>query len=380
MHLGEQLNHIQDLGKRFVRQFVELPAQHLLGIGRSNVRRLPGTTPGTLFIDPAAAPTRLRVVCFNAGDVRTLDNPDLATLDQARRSSERIWVDVTGFGSDRLLSQIGKRFGLHPLTLADLVNREPQTKCDRIVGVQLVVTQVPQLDPDNGHPGLGPLGLAWGDGWLLSFRERGSSLFAPIHERLDREPSRLRTEPLDYLAQALLDVAVDSFFPVIEAIAARIDESENAVLDGRGAGVIPDIHDQRRALISLSRLCWRQRDLLARLLREEAGFRPEIRIYLQDVHDRTIQLQDMVDATRELAASLVELHLLISTQHSNRVMETLTIMASIFIPLTLISGIYGMNFEYMPELRWPWGYPMALGLMVIVGLGLYGLFRLRFRR
>jgi len=378
MSITDQLNQLQDLGRRFVRQLVELPAQHLLGIGRSGARRPPGTVPGTLFIDPDATPTRLTAVCFRAGEVETLTDPDLATLQRARARCDRIWLDVTGFGSDQMLKDIGREFELHAMMLADLVNREPQTKTDSANGVHLVITQVPLLDPDSGQPGLDTLGLALGKDWLLSFRERQSGLFLPIYERLENPESRLRTDPLDYLAYALLDIAIDSLFPVLEAIAARIDQSEDRVLEGRGSEILPEIHDQRRALIALGRLCWRQRDLLSRLLREEAMFRPQLRIYLQDVHDRTTQLHDMVEATRELAASLVELHMSLSAQRSNQAMQTLTVMASIFIPLTFIAGIYGMNFENMPELGWEWGYFAALGLMAAIGIGLYLWFRRRF--
>ncbi|NEZ04085.1 magnesium/cobalt transporter CorA [Wenzhouxiangella sp. XN201] len=378
MSLTDQLNHLQDLGKRFVRQLVQLPAHHLLGLTLAGARRPPGTVPGTLFIDPDAMPTRMTVVCFRGSEVETLRNPDLASLRRARTQCERIWVDVTGFGSDELLKAIGQEFALHPMMLADLVNREPQTKTDSADGTHLIVTQVPQLDPESGQPGLDTLGLALGDGWLLSFRARQSALFAPIHDRLGRPESRLRTDPLDYLGYALLDVAIDSLFPVLEAVAARIDQTEDEVLDGRGEDILPAIHDQRRALIALGRLCWRQRDLLSRLLREETVFRQELRIYLQDVHDRTIQLQDMVDATRELSASLIELHMSLSAQSSNKAMQTLTVMASIFIPLTFMAGIYGMNFEYMPELDWEWGYFGLLGLMGVIGLGLYIWFRRRF--
>lgn len=378
MGITDQLNHLQDLGKRFVHQLVALPAQHLLGVALSGARRPPGTVPGTLFIDPEAAPTRLTAVCFRGSEVEILTDPDLATLRDARANSDRLWIDLTGFGSDETLKAIGQEFVLHPLMLADLVNREPQTKTDSAEGVHLVVTQVPQLDPENGHPGLDTLGLALGDDWLLSFRERQGGLFSPIYDRLERPDSRLRTDPLDYLAYTLLDVAIDNLFPVLEAIAARIDQTEDQVLEGRGTEILSEIHDQRRGLIALSRLCWRQRDLLSRLLREETMFRPQLRIYLQDVHDRTTQLQDMVDATRELAASLIELHMSLSAQRSNQAMQTLTVMASIFIPLTFVAGIYGMNFENMPELGWEWGYFGALGLMAVLGVGLYMWFRRRF--
>jgi magnesium transporter len=160
-------------------------------------------------------------------------------------------------------------------------------------------------------------------------------------------------------------------------LADQIDLVEEKVMDGQGQASMSEIHSHRRVLIMLGRLFWRQRDLLARLLRDEEIFRQETQIFLRDVYDGTVQLLDMVETTRELAASLVEIHLSISANRSNQIMQTLTITASIFIPLTFIAGIYGMNFEVMPELSHPLGYPAVLALMLTVSAGLLLWFRRR---
>lgn len=366
----------RDLGSRFLHSMIEMPIQRLLGRQHPS-RHRPGAGPGTLFIAPDAAPTRIRLVRIDAEGVERLDQPDAAAIEQARRRGGRLWLDVTGFADDELLRELGRLFDLHPMTLADLVNVNRQSKVDTVGETGLIITQILQLGADDHPPDIVQLGLVMQGDVLLSFRERAGPLFDPVLERLERPTSRLRSEPMDYLGQALLDVAVDAAFPVVEALADRIDDIDDRIMAGEGQQLMVEIHGQRRALITLSRLLWRQRDLMARLLRDETVFRRETQIYLRDAYDRTIQLLDMIETTRELAASLVEIQLSISANRSNQIMKTLTIMASIFIPLTFVAGVYGMNFEWMPELGWKAGYPLVLLFMLIVSLGLLLWFRRR---
>jgi magnesium transporter len=301
----------------------------------------------------------------------------LVAIAQARATGSRLWLDVAGLADDAKLRELAELFGVHPLTLADLVNVSRQTRLESLDGISVMVTQFLQLDGEERAPNVVQLGLVLVGDVVLSFRERPGPVFDTILERLQRPSSRLRTEPLDYLVQALLDVAVDGAFPVVEALADRIDDIEDRILAGQGQNLMIEIHGQRRALITLGRLLWRQRDLLARLLREEQMFRSETRIHLRDIHDRSVQLLDLVETTRELAGSLVEMQLSISANRSNQIMKTLTIMASIFIPLTFIAGVYGMNFEWMPELGWKAAYPLVLLFMLGVALGLLLWFRRR---
>ena len=376
MSVSDQIHQLQQMSKRFVEALVSTPIPQLLG-RRAHPDRAAGAPPGALYIDPDAAPTKVRAWLIDGPELSLVKDPDIDAIKRARDSGTRLWVDVAGFADDERLRAIAECFGLHPMSLADLVNVERQTKVDNLDGQDLLLVQVLHLAREHAQPGLGQLGLVMMDQVVLSFRERNDALFAPIEARLERPSSRLRSEPLDYLACALLDVAVDASFPVVEALADAIDEIEIKVMSGHGQDVMSEIHRQRRALITLGRVFWRQRDLLARLLRDEQVFRHQTHIFLRDVYDRTVQLLDMIETTRELAASLVEIHLSISANRSNQIMKTLTIMASIFIPLTFIAGVYGMNFELMPELSWPWGYPAVLGLMLLVSIGLLAWFRLR---
>jgi magnesium transporter len=369
MSVTDHLSQLKDVSLGLIRYLVETPVHSLFGRGRAQ-HRMPGSAPGTLFIAADAATTRVTLRRLDGATVETIEQPDDEQIRAARLAGGRLWLDVVGFADDARLRQIGELFALHPLTLADLVNAERQTKVEALASGHLITLQVLDSSREGGSPGLAQMGIVLDGDVLLSFRERPGRLLDPILVRLDRSVSRLRSEPLDYLASALIDISVDASFPVIEALADRIDELEEQVMSGSGHSVMADIHQQRRALISLGRLFWRQRDLMARLLRDEEIFRRETWIYLRDVHDRTIQLLDMVETTRELAASLLEIHLSISANRANQIMKTLTIMASIFIPLTFVAGVYGMNFAWMPELEHPWGYPGVLLLMLLISLGL----------
>jgi magnesium transporter len=375
--VGDHLQQLQDLARRFVRSVVETPIHHIFGQPQRSGQREPGAPPGTLFIADDAAATQVRLWRIDDTGVEFLDDPDTQDISKTRLKGGRIWLDVAGFADDERIRAIAELFDLHPMVLADLINVDRQTKVNTLDEQALIVLQMLHLESADQRPGLGQLGLLLEDDLLISFRERPEDIFTPVLERLDRPTSRLRKQPLDYLACALLNLAVEASFPVVEALADRIDEAEDQVMVGRGNELLADIHRQRRALITLGRIFWRQRDLMGRLLRDEEIFRRETHLYLRDVYDCTVQLMDMVETTRELAASLVEIHLSISANRSNEIMKTLTIMASIFIPLTFIAGVYGMNFEWMPELTWPWGYPAVLSLMLGVSIGLLLWFRHR---
>lgn len=377
MSAGDPFQQIQNLGLRLLKTLVDTPIQDLFGRSPRTGDDSSSSAPGTLFIDADAAETRIQVRRIHDQGVEVLDDPDPAAIGAAHERGGRLWVDVAGFADDRRIRQVGELFGLHPMVLADLVNIDRQTKVNALEDETVIIIQVLLLASGHDSPGIGQVGLLLRDNLLLTFRERPDPHFQPVLDRLQRPTSRLRSQPLDYLACMLIDVAVDCSFPVVEALSDRIDEAEDQVMNARGHDQLAEIHSQRRALITLGRLFWRQRDLTARLLRDDEIFRRETHIYLRDVHDRTVQLIDMVETTRELAAGLVEIHLSISAYRSNEIMKTLTIMASIFIPLTFIAGIYGMNFERMPELGWAWGYPAALISMLGISLGLLFWFRRR---
>ena len=377
MSVSEQIQHWQQLSTRFLKTLANKPIATLFGRPTELMARGGVHEPGRLSSNPDAATTQITLWHFSPHGLKQHENADLATIQQAQLEGGRLWLDITGFSDLDRIRALGNHFDLHALTLADLVNIQRQTKVEDLDERNLIVMQLPHLSADGSDTALTQLGLLVSADLLLTCREHPADVFDPVLARLDRQTSRLRSEPLDYLACALLDVTTETGFPVVEQLAEQLDEIEEAVMSGRGHDVLGEIHLKRRALITLGRLFWRQRDLMARLLRDESHFDKRTRIYLRDAYDQTVQLLDMTETTRELAASLLEIHLSISANRTNQVMKTLTIMASIFIPLTFVAGVYGMNFEHMPELAWPWAYPAILGLMLFIAIGLLWWFKRR---
>lgn len=377
MSVSEQLQHWQKASTRVWESLARKPLSAWFGRPEPLLSRGRVHEPGRLDRPSNAAATRITLWHFGSDGLQRHDNARLETLQAAEAQGGRRWIDVSGFSDLDAIRALGSHLDLHALTLADLVNVERQTKSDDLGERMLIVMQLPHLAGADGDTPLSQLGWLISPDLLVTFREQPGDLFDSVLARMDRPGSRLRSAPLDYLACALLDVAMETGFPVVERLAEQLDQIEEAVMAGQGQNVLGRIHAQRRALITLGRLFWRQRDLMARLLRDESHFHKTTRIYLRDAYDQAVQLLDMTETTRELAASLLEIHLSISANRTNQVMKTLTIMASIFIPLTFVAGVYGMNFEHMPELSWPWAYPAILGLMLATAGGLLYWFRRR---
>lgn len=364
------MQELQHLSRRLLAELGSLPLHHLLGWRADSRPREPGASPGTLFLATTAPPTRIRATRCGAGAPERLETDDPAELATMLDGRGWLWVDVTGFGDAVLLRSLAEHFRIHPLVLADAVNTPQRAKAERYADQRLIITHLPQLDQETGEPSLGQLTLMLGEGFLVTLREHPGDQFAPLYERLETPGSRLSGNSPDYLAYAVLDLATDSFFPAVESLSEQIADIEEEVMNGNAGDLLVRMHIQRRGLILLGRILRRHRDMIAQLLRSDELFAPDLNLYLRDVHDHSLQLLDMVETGRELAASLVEIHLSAINNRLNQVMKTLTIIASIFIPLTFLAGIYGMNFEFMPELAWPWAYPAVLGLMFIVAVGL----------
>jgi len=211
----------------------------------------------------------------------------------------------------------------------------------------------------------------------VTFHERPGDVFEPVRARI-RGAAREREMCADYLAYALLDAVIDGYFPVIEKLGEQVEALEEQVVGQPSRQTLMQIHAIRRRLIDLHRVQWRQRDAVAALLREgEFPFTPAVRVYLRDAYDHAFQTLDAIETQREMAVGMMELYLSSASYRMNEAMRTLTVVATVFIPLTFVVGVYGMNFDYMPELRWRWGYPAIWVVMIAIGVALVAWFRRR---
>jgi magnesium transporter len=349
-----------------------------LGLRRGAPRRRAprGSVPGTLGTLPGGPDPQLHLIAYSrdAVEERDLAGPEeLAPLLEDR--SRVLWLDVGSFGDGRVIARLGELLGIHPLAIADVVNVPQRPKADLYGDRLLLVTQMPQIV--RGSIDLEQVTIALGPGWVVTFQERPGDVFEPVRERI-RQGARVRLLGPDYLAYALLDAVIDAYFPVVEALAEVIEGLEEEVLERPSRATLSRIHEVRRSLVALHRMQWRQRDACASLLRDgEHPFSEPVRVYLRDAFDHAFQTVDAIETQRELAVGLMELYLSSASHRMNEAMRTLTVVATIFIPLTFLVGVYGMNFDWMPELRWRWGYPAVWAAMLAIAAGLVAWFRRR---
>ena len=325
-----------------------------------------GSRPGTLIIPDDALPTRVTVTRYDNQGVDVREATDHATLKAALDTDRLVWVQVEGLRDVDLLLQIAEHFGVHPLALEDVVNvpqRPKQELADRYV---LAITRAVREAGSEG-PVTEQVSLVLGERFVLSFQESYATRFDPIRDRLQRPDARLRKLGSDYLAYALLDAVIDAFFPMLEKFGEDLERLEASVLASPQPDHLQRITDIKRHLIGLRRTTWAQREMVGELLRLDGTLAgDQVRTFTRDLYDHCMQIADVVDMYRETATGLVNTYLSSVGQRTNDIMKTLTIVGSIFIPLTFLAGIYGMNFEHMPELQSRWAYPLfwiAMGLI-----------------
>jgi len=337
----------------------------------------PGARPGTLALPSEAPRPRIRLFVYGADRLAEHDLEDLEELPALLERGPVVWVDVQGLGSASFLERLGSLLSLHPLGLADIAHAPQRPKIQVFGERHLIITRMAQTLED-GRIDLEQLSLVLGPHFVATFQEQPGDVFDPLRERLRQNVGVVRRMGADYLAYALIDAVVDSYFPVVEELGEHLEELEEAVIRAPARVGLAPIHRVRRVLLALHRVQRGQRDALAAMARDELSpFSTPVRLYLRDVHDHSIEVLDTVEVYREMAMGLLELHLSATSHRMNEVMKTLTVMATIFIPLTFLAGIYGMNFEHMPELGWRWGYPVAWGAMLAVAGALLLWFRRR---
>jgi magnesium transporter len=341
-------------------------------------RTPPGSPPGTLVADAAAPRPRLRVIAYGPDRFEETEPRNVEALAGVVGHWPVTWVDVQGLGDVETVRALGDRFDLHGLALEDVINVHQRPKVELYENHVFIVTRmVGGPATDGGGADTEQVAMFLGADFLLTFQERSGDCFEPVRERLRHAGGRIRAARADYLAYTLIDAVIDGYFPVLEGYGERVERLEDAVTARPDAALVAQIHALKRDLLTLRRAIWPQREMVNALIRDESSLVAEpTRLYLRDCYDHAIQLMDMIETYREIASGLVDLHL---SSFSARLNET--IIATIFIPLSFITGLYGMNFDpsasrwNMPELGWRYGYPFALGLMGVVAIGLLVYFR-----
>lgn len=342
----------------------------------------PGAAPGTVETDPSAQKPKIRILSFGPNELQEENIPGVSRIKPIMGRRPITWVNVTGLGDKRTIQEIGRVFNLHPLALEDVVNVHQQPKAEFYGESLFLVTRIPVSGPRLETE---QISIFVGDGYVLTFQERPGDCFEPIRDRLRESRGHIRSEGPDYLAYTLLDSVVDAWFPIIENYGDTLDEIDQKITDNVATNTVPQLHAIRHELVRARRLFLRQREALGIMRRTDESadlVKPETRIYLRDCQDHTTQIIDAIDTFREMCSDLREFHFSQVTDRTNETMRVLTVIATIFIPLSFFTGLWGMNFDTqsspwnMPELEWQLGYPFALGTMAtIAGVMLFYFWR-----
>jgi magnesium transporter len=344
---------------------------------RIQKRTAPGAVPGTIQIPDNAVEPTIHAIKYSAKRIieETIENA--GEIRGLLDDQSVVWINIDGLGSAETFDQLSEIFGLHRLALEDVVSFHQRPKLetyeDHLYVVLRMLTIKQELDSEQ-------VSLFLGKNYVLTIQERPGDCFDAVRERLRESRGRIRQAKADYLAYALIDAIIDGYFPVVDSYGERMEELDAQITLGQKVNVMEIIHDLRTDLMMLRRNIRPLRDELNQLKPDdESLFTKETHFYLRDCYDHTIQLIDLLDNYRELCANLRDYNMSIVSNRMNEVMKVLTITGTIFIPLTFIAGIYGMNFNpdlpgNMPELNWPYGYVFAWSLMLATGLSLVGFF------
>ncbi len=341
----------------------------------------PGTSPGTLQQTgaPRGAPLRLFLTDYTNTE---FTEHELATPEECRHYLDResvTWIHVQGDTEAEVMRQLGQLFGLHHLALEDVINSGQRPKVEDYRDQLFLVMSHPLKEPGSDGVALAQLSIFVGDNFVVSFHPGRHDPFEPIRKRLREHAGRIRERGADYLLYALLDLVIDEGFPVLERLGDEIEALEEELLDRPTKNSLHHLHRLKRTMLIMRRALWPQREVINSLVRDDSGIiAAENRVYYRDCYDHTIQIMDLVETYRDMITGLLDVYLSSVSYRLNEIMRVLTIIATIFIPLTFVAGVYGMNFTNqdspwaMPELRWYYGYPLVWLLMLaILGVMLF---------
>ncbi len=333
-----------------------------------------GAPPGTLFIAGDAEKSEIRAIRYGEDHLAEIDVSDPEEILPLLAQEGVVWIDVRGLGDETMLRRLATIFSIHPLAIEDIVNIPQRPKAAHYDEHLLVVTRMARLR--------GPLDLdieqvsiLFGDGFVVTFQERVGDVLEPVRNRLRVGSGAIRRLGADYLAYCILDTITDAYFPILEATGEYLEALEDRIVESPGPRTLATLSDAKHFLLNLRRAMWPMRDAAAALARDPSRFiHEEVRLYLRDTYDHCVQSAEVTETFRELVSDLMNTYLSVVANRTNDIMRVLTIAATIFIPLTFITGLYGMNFDDMPEYHLDWAYPVVLVVMVAIAIGLTAFF------
>jgi magnesium transporter len=334
-------------------------------------RKKAGMPPGTLIYEGERKVETARITIIDYDESR-VDSREVETIEECfpfRDTPTVTWINVDGLHDVELIEKIGTHFGIHPLVQEDILGVGQRPKMEEFDDYLFFIIRMLMYDEAKDEVESEQVSLILGKNYVISFQEREGDVFEPVRDRIRNQKTRILTHGADYLAYALLDVVIDYYFAILEKVGDRIEAMDDEIVRNPVPETLVEIRRLKRGMIYLRKSIWPLREVVSALQRTETELIADSTdIYLRDVYDHTIQVIDTVESLRDMISGILDIYMSSVSNRMNEVMKVLTIIATIFIPLTFIAGIYGMNFEYMPELKFPWSYPAVWGVMVVVGI------------
>jgi magnesium transporter len=349
-----------------------------MAVKRRRRSKKAGLPPGTLMHVGEKKTERVRITLFDYNEAGLIEK-ELGTIDECLPYMEKetvTWINISGLHNVEVIERLGSSFNIHPLVLEDVLNTEQRPKIEDYDKYLFIVLKKVYTGKENGKEVFEQVSIILGQGYIVTLQESEEDIFGPVRDRLRAGKGRIRKRGADYLAYALMDAVVDNYFAVLERVGEVIEAIQQELLDMPTPETLDRINILKRKMITLRRSVWPLREVMGRLERGGSALVQESTlIYIRDVYDHTIQVADSIESYRDMLSGMLDIYLSSISNRMNEVMKVLTIIATIFIPITFIAGLYGMNFEYMPELMWRWGYFVSLGVMAGVAIAMLLFFR-----
>ena len=346
-----------------------------------NLRRVlhkTGMPPGTLIHIGERKEKEVRFTIIDY-DESNFQEKEVKTVEESfpfKETSTVTWINLDGIHQVDVIEKIGKHFDLHPLILEDILHTEQRPKLEDFGQYMYIVMKMLYFDETETEIRAEQVSLILAPKFVISFQEMVGDAFNPVRERIRNSKGRIRKMGSDYLTYALIDAIVDNYFIILEKFGEKIDFIEEELVTAPTPTTLQTIHDLKREIIILRKSVWPLREVINNLERGESQLiQKSTGIYLKDVYDHTIQVIDTIETYKEMLSGMLDIYLSSVSNKMNEVMKVLTIIATVFIPLTFIAGVYGMNFEYMPELGWKWSYPLVWLIMISMGIVMFFYFK-----
>jgi len=337
-----------------------------------------GASPGTLVHigEQKVDETRITLIDYDEANLEERVLDDIEEAFPLKDLPTVTWINIDGLHQIDIVEKVGRHFNIHPLVLEDIVNTGQRPKTEEFEDLIFVVLKMLNYNENVEKISSEQFSLVLGSNFLISFQEIQGDVFKTVRERIRKPKTRIRKAGCDYLAYALIDAIVDHYFLILEKLGENIEILETDLLENPGSETLQTLHELKREMIYLRKQIWPIREMINSLVKGEPSLVSEsTRLFFRDVYDHTIQVIDTIESYRDILAGMLDIYLSTVSNKMNEVMKVLTIIATIFIPITFVAGIYGMNFKFMPELEWRWGYAMVWAIIVVVVGFMVGFFK-----